>query len=61
MLSTSVRPYGVAITQAIASGDLDTMKQVAALAETHIDTHGDVATALYALKIEIAKIENKKS
>jgi hypothetical protein len=50
-------PYGVAVTQAIASGDLDTMRQVAEQAEAHLNQHGDIAQLLNLLKVEIAKAE----
>lgn len=54
-----VRPYGVAIQQAIASGDVAKMKAVAKLAEQHIRDYGNVPAALEALKIEIAKLAQK--
>jgi hypothetical protein len=41
-----IPPYGVAVTQAIASGDLDTMRQVAEQAEAHLNQHGDIAQLL---------------
>jgi ATP/maltotriose-dependent transcriptional regulator MalT len=43
-----IPPYGVAVTQAIASGDLDTMRQVAEQAEAHLNQHGDIAQLLRA-------------
>ena len=54
---SDVRPYGVAIQQAVASGDLQTMKSILQTAEEHIATYGDVSSALEVLKIEIAKLE----
>ena len=51
--------YGGAMTEAIASGDLPKMKEVAAAAETHLAEHGDVAAMLQMLKVEIAKAESK--
>jgi hypothetical protein len=54
-----VPPYGPAIHQAIAGGDLASMKAVAASAEAHLAEHGNVCAALEALKIEIAKLEAK--
>jgi hypothetical protein len=54
-----VRPYGVAIQQAIASGDIAKMKAVAKQAEQHVKDYGNVPAALEALKIEIAKLEKK--
>jgi Domain of unknown function (DUF1843) len=56
---TDVRPYGVAIQQAVASGDLQQMKAAAASAEKYLSDHGDVSAALEALKIEIGKAEAK--
>jgi len=56
----AVPPYGVAIHQAIASGNLDQMKRVAKEAETHLAEHGDAWTALEVLKAEIARHEAKK-
>ncbi|WP_434623049.1 DUF1843 domain-containing protein [Azospirillum sp. B2RO_4] len=49
--------YGGAMTEAIASGDLSKMKEAAAAAETHLAQHGDVASMLQMLKVEIAKAE----
>jgi HPt (histidine-containing phosphotransfer) domain-containing protein len=57
MASRAVPPYGVAIQQACASGDLERMRQAAAEAEDHIATYGDVAGKLAELKAEIAKLE----
>ena len=51
-----VKPYGLAIQQAIASGDVAKMKAVAKQAEKYIQDHGNVPAALEALKIEIAKL-----
>jgi hypothetical protein len=45
MAGNLVPPYGVAIHQARASGDLDEMRRVAAEAEAHIAEYGDVAGA----------------
>jgi len=53
-------PYGVAIQQAIASGELAKMKSVAAEAEAHLKEYGDVRSALALLHVEIAKLEHKK-
>ncbi len=55
----SVPPYGVAIQQALASGDLQRMKQAVQQAETYLREHGDMRVALEALKLEIAKLERK--
>jgi len=51
--------YAVAIHKCAAGGNLAEMKKVAAEAEDHIKSHGDVSAALQALKIEIAKLEGK--
>lgn len=56
---TDVKPYGTAIHQAMASGDLAKMKEVAASAETYLKDYGNVAAALEILKSEIAKAEAK--
>jgi len=56
----AVPPYGVAIHQALASGDLQRMKQAAQQAETYLQEHGDMRVALEALKLEIAKLEKSK-
>ena len=56
----AVPPYGVAIHQALASGDLQRMKQAAQQAETYLQEHGDMRVALEALKLEIAKLEKPK-
>lgn len=52
--------YGVAIHQAIATGDLSQMKKIAGEAEAYMQQHGDVRAALEALRAEIAKAEHKK-
>ena len=57
--SRDVRPYGVAIHQAIAGGDLQQMRHVADAATRYLDEHGNVAAALAALKAEIEKLEGK--
>lgn len=55
----AVPPYGVAIQEAIASGDLARMTAVAREAETYLKDHGDVPAALEALKVEIARASRK--
>lgn len=52
-----VPPYGVAIQEAVASGDLERMKEVARQAEEHLREYGNVAGALELLRLEIAKLE----
>jgi len=56
-MSHPVPPYGVAIQQAIAKGDLSQMKQVAREAEEHLAQTGNLPVALAILKVEIAKAE----
>lgn len=58
-MNTSIMPYGVAIQEAVASGDLNKMKEVCNLAEEHLKNAGDVSAALQVLKVEIAKLEKK--
>jgi len=53
-------PYGEAIQQAVASGDLAKMKAVAKDAEAFVAKWGNVPAALEALKLEIAKLEYKQ-
>jgi Domain of unknown function (DUF1843) len=58
---STIRPlYGVVIHEAICSGDIHRMKQVAQEAETYLKQAGNVPAALQALKVEIAKAEHKK-
>ena len=54
-----VAPYGVAIQEAIASGDLARMQAVAKQAEEYLRETGNLPAALEALKIEIAKLQKK--
>ncbi len=54
-----IPPYGTAIHQAVASGNLAKMKETAASAEKYLAEHGDVRSALEVLKAEIAKVEAK--
>lgn len=51
--------YAPTILDAIASGDLARMKQVAREAEEFLKQTGHLPAALQALKIEIAKAERK--
>jgi hypothetical protein len=56
----AVPPYGAVIRDAVASGDLARMKRAAAEAEEHLQKYGNVAAALEALKMEIAKLEARQ-
>lgn len=51
--------YGVTIQEAVASGDLARMKEVARQAEDHLREWGNVPAALEALKLEISRVEKK--
>ncbi|MFL6231509.1 MAG: DUF1843 domain-containing protein [Thermoanaerobaculia bacterium] len=51
--------YGVTICEAVASGDLARMKEVARQAEEHVREHGNVSAALEGLKLEISKLQKK--
>ena len=55
---TMIRPYAMAIQQAIVSGDLAKMKTAAREAEQYLTDHGDVPGSLAVLKLEIAKLES---
>ncbi|TKC91596.1 DUF1843 domain-containing protein [Trinickia terrae] len=52
-----ITPYGVAIHQAIAEGDLKNMKSLLTQAESVAEQQGDLLTAIEFLKVEIAKLE----
>jgi|GEM_PF-670972 len=49
--------YGIALQQAKESGDLDEMKALAAQAEAHVASEGDISGALDELNATIAKME----
>jgi phage shock protein A len=51
--------YGVTICEAVASGDLARMKEVARQAEEHVREYGNVPAALESLKLEISKLQKK--
>jgi hypothetical protein len=57
---TDIKPYGVAVQQAVASGNLAQMKAAAAATEAHLKEYGNISAALEMLKAEIAKLEAKK-
>lgn len=54
-MSASTALYGVAIHEAIKSGDIKAMKKVQQEAEAYLKDHGDVGAALEILKVELAK------
>ncbi len=55
----SIKPYGVAVTDAIASGELARLKEAQVAAEAHLAEYGDIPTLLALLKVEIAKLERR--
>jgi phage shock protein A len=58
MTNGSIRPlYAVAIGEAVASGDVEKMKEVAKQAEEHLQEYGNISAAAEALKVEIARAE----
>lgn len=61
MAKLSKPPYGTAIHQAIAKGDMAGMIKTAREAEEFLAQHGDIRAALEVLKAEIKKLEWKKS
>lgn len=52
-----ILPYGVAIQEAVASGDLERMKSVAREVESYLREQGNVPAALEALKLEISRLQ----
>jgi hypothetical protein len=54
---TPIPLYASAITDAIAGGDLDQLRKLQALAESHLEEHGDIGALLAQLKVEIAKLK----
>jgi hypothetical protein len=56
----ALSPYGPPIHPAIARGDLQEMKRLAAEAEAYVAKTGDVSAALTMLKAEISKAETNK-
>jgi Domain of unknown function (DUF1843) len=59
-MPSAVPPYGTAIQQAIARGELAEMKRVAREAEEFLAAHGDIRAALEILKVEIHKLEQQE-
>jgi hypothetical protein len=58
-MQNPIPPYGVAIHQAIASGDLTRMKSLLAETEEHLRQVGDVRVALAQLKLEIERASQR--
>lgn len=54
---TPVPLYGQAITDAIVGGDLDQLRKLQTLAETHLEEHGDIRALLAQIQAEIAKLK----
>jgi hypothetical protein len=57
----TIKPYGVAMRQVAAAGDVEEMRRVAAEAEEYLKETGDVSAALELLKTEIAKAEQREA
>ena len=55
----TVKPYGVAIQQAIATGDLARMREIEAQTEQWLAEQDGLKAALQALQGEIAKLEKR--
>jgi hypothetical protein len=60
-METTVPPYGVAIHQAISSGDVERMRALVTETEDYLRKAGDVSAALEMLKLEIARAEARRS
>ncbi|WGS54240.1 DUF1843 domain-containing protein [Paraburkholderia sp. D15] len=54
-----ITPYGVAIHQAMSTGDLTQMKALLAKAESLLEQQGNLAAAIEVLKLEIARLERQ--
>ena len=54
-----IKPYGVAISDAVKSSDLSKMKQAAADADAWLADHAAITAALAKLKTKIAALEKK--
>ncbi|OQS41625.1 DUF1843 domain-containing protein [Chromobacterium haemolyticum] len=54
-----VLPYGVAIHQAIAEGNLAQMKTLLEQGEQHLRQYGDLHAAVDQLKQEISRLERR--
>jgi hypothetical protein len=55
-----VPPYGPPIHEAIATGDLARLREMAQHAQQWIAEHGDLSAALEILKAEIARRESAR-
>ncbi|MCZ6802552.1 MAG: DUF1843 domain-containing protein [Proteobacteria bacterium] len=53
----SIKPYGVAIQEALASGDIEQMKVIAEQAEYTLNNMDEIRDALNTLKTHISKLE----
>jgi hypothetical protein len=60
-MAHSLPPYGVAIQDAIASGDVSKMKQVADDAESYLKEYGEIGDGLKKLKSEIDRLGGRPS
>ncbi|HEV7645885.1 MAG TPA: DUF1843 domain-containing protein [Pyrinomonadaceae bacterium] len=55
-MAHSLPPYGVAIHDAIASGDVSQMQQVAGDAESYLKEYGEIGDGLKKLRSEIDRL-----
>ena len=55
-----IAPYGTAMRTAVASGDVEKMREAKDAAEKYLQEYGNISAALESLKIEIAKLEAKE-
>jgi hypothetical protein len=53
--------YGPAIHEAIATGELERMRETLREAEQYLADHGNVSAAVEALRAEIARCESRGS
>ncbi len=60
-MAHSLPPYGVAIHDAIASGDVGQMQKTAADAESYLKEYGEIGDGLKKLKAEIDRLGGRPS
>lgn len=57
----SIPPYGKAIHSAVASGDVEKMREAHQQADQYLQDYGNISAALESLKLEIAKAEGSEA
>lgn len=55
-MTNPIPPYGVAIQDSIASGDVGHMQKVAAAAESYLQEYGEIGDGLKKLHAEIGRL-----